>query len=163
MKRWLFVTAILTVFAAGLIWAAAPAPHNYATTTMVDTLTTTSPYGGSKWYNFGTITYTSTDSSVMILRANGIAIGEPGSKLYMGFSTDSSTAPNHDTVLVEFPRVLQQGELVRMPFMFDYPITRHDSTDLVQPIYLLMAIGASSKSDVVYLYDVSLLGKIDNK
>lgn len=156
MKKILVIGALVAAIAIAA-WAAAPVAVTAISVVAKDTLVKTEIYGGT-WANVTNVIWGSTDTSIAVFTVSGVALGNPGAKMYLGLSDDSAgatAAPTLDTVVYEFPKVAERtGGMVRMPFVHQYHVTTNSQTDVKDTCYLKMAVGGSSQSDVIYLEDV---------
>lgn len=167
MKKVLVIGSLVAAIAIAA-WAAAPVAITTASVTAVDTVRNTAYYGGT-WRNVSNCIYGLTDSATVLMRVSGIAKGNPGSKMYVGFSTDSAGAtagPTLDTAIFTFPASSPgqgSGGQVEMRFALEYATTYSSQTDIVDTIYFKVANGATSQSDVIYLYDVCQVVQVGDK
>lgn len=165
MKKILVIGSLVAAIAIAA-WAAAPVAITTASVTAVDTVRNTAYYGGT-WRNVSNCIYGLTDSATIVMTVSGYAVGNPGGKMYIGFSTDSAGAtagPTLDTAIVEFPKALESaGGMVRVPFSLVFATTYSSQTDIVDTIYFKACTGGTSQSDVIYLYDVCQVVAVGDK
>lgn len=167
MKKILVIGSLVAAIAIAA-WAAAPVAITTASVKAADTLTTSNVYGGT-WKNVTNCIYGLTDSATVLMRVTGIAKGNPGSKLYVGFSTDSAGAtagPTLDTAVFTFPPSSPgqgAGGQSELRFALEFATTYSSQTDIVDTIYFKFANGANSQSDVTYLYDVCAVVQVGDK
>jgi hypothetical protein len=165
VKKILVICLAVVSIAIAAVWAAAPVAITTASVKAADTVTNTKYYGGT-WKNITNCIYGLTDSATVVMTFSGVAVGNPGSKVYLGFSTDSAgvtAGPTLDTIILEFPSIRRAGGMVRVPFSFNFATTYVSQTDIVDTIYMKAATGGTSQSDVVYFEDVALIIAVGDK
>jgi hypothetical protein len=156
VKKLILIGAIAALCGV-MAWAAAPVAITTASVVAVDTLRNTQTYGGT-WKNVSNCIYGLTDSATILMRVTGYAVGNPGSRMYIGLSTDAAGAtagPTLDTAIVEFPKALESaGGMVRVPFSLEFATTYVSQTDIIDTIFFKACTGASSTQDIIFLFDV---------
>lgn len=167
MKKILVIGSMVAAIAIAA-WAAAPVAITTASVVAADTVLNTKYYGGT-WKNVSNCIYGVTDTATILMRVSGIAKGNPGSKMYVGFSTDSAGAtagPTLDTAIFTFPPSSPGqggGGMSELRFSLEYATTYSSQTDIVDTIYFKVANGATSQSDIIYLYDVCHVVQVGDK
>ena len=120
---------------------------------------------GGNWEPAATVIAQRSDSATTMLEVSGVAVMDPGERLYVGFGNDSlnrvdeatggttgQTHTNLDTFLIEAPAT-GRGIKMRIPFTFKYALTTKDagSTDT---FYVNMAVGGTAVPEKVAIEDL---------
>lgn len=151
MKR-LIACAVLAVTLGLSAWAAAPATNN-AAKKVADTLTVDSAFDADAWELLDTVVVVKTDTCFTLYTISGVAEMDPADKLYIGFGDgyagDSAAV---DTFL--YKGGYKQYGKVRVAFTATYLDSLISQTDANDTIYFRAAVGGSSHSEKVMLYDV---------
>ena len=150
MKR-ILPLIILSVFAAVMVMAAAPAYNEYQAT--FDTLTIDSQFTAVQWELIDSIIVIKTDTCYTRYTVFGIAVLDPYDKLYIGFDDGGGAAgmPLDTVKLSGFGHRVGQ---VSLPFSVAYGDSLIHQTDANDTIYLYMAVGGSTAGEKVFVKNV---------
>ena len=137
-------------------WAADPAHEGYART--VGTVVVDSTFDGTYWEILGDgIVWVTTDVGTVLFNISGVALMDPGDKLWLGMGGDTvagTTAlfAHHntkDSMLIKHQ--LHNKGPIYIPFSFSVVMDTIAATDTA---YFLAACGGSGGADPVTLYNV---------
>lgn len=158
MKR-ILVAALLLMAISVSIYAAAPTHRHY--TKVQNSVTVDNQWSDTTWDIVDSAIVVASDSALVIMRITGVAVMDPGDKLYIGFSFgEPASAPSLDTAILN-PRVRRLGTQ-RHSFSFTAAIS--DSTILstfynggaTDTLFILAAAGGGGITEAVTLEDVVL-------
>lgn len=163
MKKVFWVAVVLCVVASGLLFAAAPSSKNAFSNTGDKTVD--NQYTGS-WDVLDSLIVIRSDSGATIITVTGIAVLDPGERLYLGLGHDSANrtsetnlAPNSDLDTTQMAQPYGIKGRARVPFSFSYGISGNGA--LTDTIYLNAACGSSAGP--VEVEDVCVTGRVADK
>lgn len=118
MRQILVAALLVLALAVMTAYAAAPTIRTY--TAEVGAVTVDSQWTGTVWNLLDSMIIVTDDTATVTFTISGIAIMDPGDKLYVGFGshTAGATIPNLDTILIN-PRIQRLGTQ-RIPFSVDW-------------------------------------------
>jgi len=152
MKKRLALLVLLLVPLA--IWAADPAFDTYAKAT--GAVTIDSVFDGTYWEVVDNIIYTTTDAACVVFTIKGVALMDPGDKLWLGIGNDSLPLVSGafatraiDSMLIKHS--LTERDKAYIPFEFTAIL---DTTAATDTIFFSAACGGHGDADPVELTNV---------
>jgi len=154
MKRFIPLFLFAAMVMALSVYSAAPTFQGDAMK-LCDTLTINVSHSASKWKAVNTtpMVYSYTDTGFAVVTVSGVALLNPGGKLYIGIRevcTNDSIV--EDTFIFQADET--QGGLVRMPFTIMYVDSLLSQTDDIDSVFVNAACGGSVAWDYVKLENV---------
>lgn len=158
MKKY-FIAALLAALAV-TIYAAAPTHRHYSVA--VESQVIDSQWTSDAWELVDSAIIVSDDSALVKFIMTGVAIMDPGDRLYIGFSAQhpDSGLPNLDTII--FNPKSERRSTRMFPFTAEFALTdstvlsNHYNGGATDTIYWQCATGGRGYSEKVTIQDVTL-------